>query len=127
LDRRVALGEAVEPQGSRQHRRHGDTEVDLRVPVVDDAGLHQIGDPVTDRPRMDSDSPLAAEGAGHCLGNRTKAKLDRHAVGDQPGDVIGDGAVDLLHRPHRQFDQRCGGGRQHIDRRRRRGSTTIRG
>jgi hypothetical protein len=29
------------------------------VPVVDDAGLHQIGDPVADRPGMDADTVTA--------------------------------------------------------------------
>ena len=28
------------------------------VPVVDDAGLHQIGDPVADRPRMAATLPV---------------------------------------------------------------------
>jgi hypothetical protein len=45
------------------------------VPVVDDAGLHQIGDPVADRPRMDAETLLAAERVGHRLGNRAEAKL----------------------------------------------------
>ena len=67
LDRRVAVGEPVEARGSHQHRRHGDGGVDLLVPVVDDAGLHQIGDPVADRPRMDAETLLAAERAGHRL------------------------------------------------------------
>jgi hypothetical protein len=31
LDRRVAVGEAVEPRGSHQHRRHGDAGVDLKT------------------------------------------------------------------------------------------------
>jgi hypothetical protein len=57
------------------------------VPVVDDAGLHQIGDPVADRPRMDAETLLAAERVGHRLGNRAEAKLDRRVVGDQAGDV----------------------------------------
>ena len=88
------------------------------MPIVDDAGLHQIGDPVADRPRVDAETLLAAERAGHRLGNRAEAKLDRRAVGDQPGDVVGDGAVDPPRRPRRQFDRRCGGRHQHIDRRR---------
>ena len=56
------------------------------VPVVDDAGLHQIGDPVADRPRMDAETLLAAERVGHRLGKRAEAKLDRRVVGDQAGD-----------------------------------------
>src|SRR6202040_3712251 len=36
LDRRISIGEAVEPRGSHQHRRHGDGGVDLLVPVVDE-------------------------------------------------------------------------------------------
>ena len=63
------------------------------VPVVDDAGLHQIGDPVADRPRMDAGTLLAAERVGHRLGKRAEAKLDRRVVGDQAGDVVGDGAA----------------------------------
>ena len=39
------------------------------VPVVDDAGLDQIGDPVADRPRMDAETLLAAERVGHRLGS----------------------------------------------------------
>jgi len=99
LDRRVAVGEAVKPRRSHQHRRHGDGGIDLLVPIVDDAGLHQIGDPVADRPRVDAETLLAAERAGHRLGNRAEAELDRRAVGDQAGDVIGDGAVDRPRRP----------------------------
>ena len=118
LDRRVAVGEAVEPRGSHQHRRHGDGGVDLLVPVVDDAGLHQIGDPIADRSGMDAETLLAAERAGHRLGYRAEAKLDRRAVGNQAGDVVGDGAVDPPRRPRRQFDRRCGGRHQHIDCRR---------
>jgi hypothetical protein len=118
FDRWVAVGEAVEPRGTHQHRRHGDGEVDLLVPVVDDAGLHQIGDPVADRPRMDADTLLAIERAGHRLGDRAEAKLDGRAVGDQPGDVIGDGAVDPPRRPRPQLDRGNGGRHQHIDRRR---------
>ena len=118
LDRRVAVGEAVEPRGSHQHRRHGDGGVDLLVPVVDDAGLHQIGDPVSDRSRMDAETLFAAERAGYGLGNSAEAKLDRRAIGDQSGDVIGDGAVDRPCRPRRQLDRRRGGRHQHVDRRR---------
>src|SRR5438477_3513248 len=99
LKRRVAVDEAVEPRRSHQHRRHGDGGVDLLVPVVDDAGLHQVGDPVADRPRVDPETLLAAERAGHRQGNRAEAELDRRAVGDQAGDVIGDGAVDRPRRP----------------------------
>ena len=88
------------------------------MPVVDDAGLHQIGDSVADRPGMDAETPFAAERAGHRLGDRAEAQLDRRAVGDQPGDVVGDGAVDRPGRPRRQFDRRRGGRHQHIDRRR---------
>ncbi len=106
LDRRVAVGEAVEPRGSHQHRRHSDGGVDLLVPVVDDAGLHQIGDPVADRPRMDAETLLATERGGHRLRYRAEAELDRRAVRDQPGDMIGDGAVDRPRRPRRQFDRR---------------------
>jgi hypothetical protein len=118
LDRRVAVGEAVEPRGSHQHRRHGDGGVDLLVPVVDDAGLHQIGDPIADRSGMDAETLLAAERAGHRLGYRAEAKLDRRAVGNQAGDVVGDGAVDPPRRPRRQLDRRCGGRHQHVDCRR---------
>jgi hypothetical protein len=50
---------------------------------VDDAGLHQIGDPVADRPRMDAETLLAAERVGHRLGNRAEANLDSRVVGDQ--------------------------------------------
>ena|ERR1700719_4698945 len=53
------------------------------VPVVDDAGLHQIGDPVADRPRMDAETLLAAERVGHRLGKRAEANLDSRVVGDQ--------------------------------------------
>ena len=106
LDRRVAVGEAVEPRGSHQHRRHGDGRVDLLVSVVDDARLHQIGDPVADGPRMDAYTLLVAERAGHRLGNRAEAKLNRRAIRDQPGDMIGDGAVNRPRRPGRQFDRR---------------------
>ena len=80
------------------------------VPVVDDAGLHQIGDPVADRPRMDAGTLLAAERVGHRLGKRAEAKLDRRVVGDQAGDGVGDGAVDRPRRPRRQFHRRHGAG-----------------
>ena len=110
--------QTVEPRGSHQHRRHSDGGVDLLVPVVDDAGLHQIYDPVADRLGMDPETLLLAECAGHRLGNRAEAKLDRRAVRDQPGDVIGDGAVARPHRPRRQFDRRSSGRHKHIDRRR---------
>jgi hypothetical protein len=79
---------------------------------VDDAGLHQIGDPIADRSGMDAETLLAAERAGHRLGNRAEAKLDSRVVGDQAGDVVGDGAVG---RPRRQFHRRHGGRHQHID------------
>ena len=94
MDRRVAVGEAVEPRGSHQHRRHGDAGVEFLVPVVDDPGLHQIGDTVSDRSRMHTETLFVAECAGHCLRNRAEAKLDRRAIWDQPGHVIGNGAVD---------------------------------
>jgi len=73
------------------------------VPVVDDAGLHQIGDPVADRPRMDAETLLAAERVGHRLGKRAEAKLDRRVVGDQAGDVVGDSAVDRPRAGRQQF------------------------
>ena len=88
------------------------------MPIVDDAGLHQIGDPVADRPRMDAETLLAPERGGHRLRYRAEAELDRRAVRDQPGDMIGDGAVDRPRRPRRQFDRWYGGRHQHIDRRR---------
>ena len=84
--------------------------------VVDDAGRHQIGDAVSDRSRVDTETPFAAERAGHGFGNTTKAELDRRAIGDQPGDVIGDDAVDRPCRPRRQFDRRFGTRHQYIDR-----------
>ena len=65
---------------------------------------------------MDAETLLASERVGHGLGNRAEAKLDGRAVGDQAGDVVGDGAVDAPRRPPRQFDRRCGGRHQHIDR-----------
>ena len=46
------------------------------------------------------------------------SRLDRRTVGDQPGDMSGDGAVNPPRRPRRQFDRRCGGRHQQIDRRR---------
>src|ERR1700726_2840732 len=79
------------------------------VPVVDDAGLHQIGDPIANRSGMDAKTLLAAERAGHRLGYRAEAKLDRRAVGNEAGDVVGDGAVDPPRRPRRQLDRRGGG------------------
>ena len=105
MDRRVAVGEAVEPRGSHQHRRHSDGGVDLLVPVVDDAGLHQMGDPVADRPRMDAETLLAAERVGHRLGNRAETKLDRRVVGDQAGDVVGDGSGNVRSVPSSFHDQ----------------------
>ena len=54
VDRRVAVGEAIDPRRSHQHRRDGDAGVDFLVPIVDDAGLHQIGNSISDRPRMDA-------------------------------------------------------------------------
>ena len=42
-DRGVAIGEAVEPPRAHQHRRDGDPWIDFLVPVIDNAGLHQIG------------------------------------------------------------------------------------
>src|SRR6266481_6080453 len=80
LDSRVAVGEAVEPRRSHQHRGYSDGGVDLLVPVVDDARLHQIGDPVADRPRMDAETLLAAEGGGHRLRYRAEAELDRRVA-----------------------------------------------
>jgi hypothetical protein len=79
------------------------------------AGLHQIGDPLADRPRMDAETLLAAERGGHRPRYRAEAKLDRRGVGDQAGDVVGDGAVDRPRRPRRQFHRRHGGRHQHID------------
>jgi hypothetical protein len=38
------------------------------------------GDTVADRPRMDAETLLAAERAGHRHGNRAEAKLDGRAV-----------------------------------------------
>ena len=45
---------------------------------------------------------LAAERAGHRLGYRAEAKLDRRAVGNQAGDVVGDGAVDRFRLGERE-------------------------
>ena len=53
--------------------------------VVDDAGGHQIGDAVSDRPRMHAEPLFAAERAGYGFGNRAETKLDRRAIGNQPG------------------------------------------
>ena len=66
-------------------RCHGDAGVDLLVQVVDDAGGHQIGDAVSDRPRMHAEPLFAAERAGYGFGNRAETKLDRRAIGNQPG------------------------------------------
>src|SRR5271154_2743148 len=65
---------------------------------------------------MDAEPLFAAERAGYGFGNRAEAKLDSRAIGDQPGDLIGDRAVDRRCRPRRQFDRRLGGRHQHIDR-----------
>ena len=116
MDRRVVVGKTVDPRRSHQHRCHGDPGVDLLVTVVDNAGRHEIGDAVSDRSRVDTETPFAAERAGYGFGNSTKAKLDRRAIGDQPGDVIGDGTVDRPCGPRRQFDRRFGSRHQYIDR-----------
>jgi len=113
---RVVVGKTVDPRRSHQHRCHGDPGVDLLVTVVDDAGHHKIGDAVSDRSRVDTETPFASERAGYSFGNSTKAKLDRRAIGDQPGDVIGDDAVDRPCGPRRQLDRRLGGRHQHVDR-----------
>jgi len=116
LDRRVAGGKPVDPRRSHQHRCHGDPGIDLLVTVIHDAGRHKIGDAVSDRSRVDTETPFAAERARYGFGNSTKAKLDRRAIGDQPGDVIGDGTVDRLREPRRQFDRRLGSRHQYVDR-----------
>jgi hypothetical protein len=84
-----------------------------RLPTMPASIRSAIPSPIA--PEMDAETLLAAERVGHRLGNRAKAKLDNRVVGDQAGDVVGDGAVDRPRRPRRQFHRRHGGRHQHID------------
>src|SRR5439155_15612959 len=50
--------------------RDGDPRIDFLVPVIDNAGLHQIGNSVADRAGMDAKAPFAAERVRHRLRER---------------------------------------------------------
>jgi hypothetical protein len=82
LDCGIAIGKPVEPARSHQHRPDRNARIDFLVPVIDDADLHQIGDPISDSSGMDTETSFTRERAGHRLGNRAKAHFNRCSVGD---------------------------------------------
>ena len=109
------LGEVVQKTGAHQHRRDRDPLVDLLVPVVDDAGFDQIGDPVADRAGMQAEPALAAEGARHRLRDLADAELDRGPVGNQARDMHRDRLFDRADRPRRHLQHRMRGRHQDVD------------
>jgi hypothetical protein len=114
-DRGVAIGEAIEPARAHQHRRDGDPRIEFLALVIDNAGLHQIGNSVADRAGMDAKAPFAAERMRHRLRDGAEAQLYRCLVGDQPGDALGNGALNRPRRPGRQLEGRFGGRHQDIE------------
>jgi hypothetical protein len=73
VDRAVAIGKAIEPPRAHQHRRDGDPRIDFLVPVIDNAGLHQIRNSVADRAGMDAEAPFGAERTRHRLRDGAEA------------------------------------------------------
>ena len=98
MDCRIAIGKPVEPARSHQHRADRNTRIDFLVPVIDDAGLHQIGDPISDSSGMDTQSSLIRERAGHRLGNRAEADcvVTEHGIADLRGRTLAERARALI-------------------------------